>query len=99
MTKRRRYAVEKYKNKFISKNLTWSGIGRKNSINMIGLLSQQVFSAKKISRISIIFPLKDFYNKLRVSGYIHPKKNRSIGKILLINVADHEIIKLLLQNM
>jgi len=93
LANRRKSVVEKYKNKFVSKNLVWTGISRKDSKNIIGLLSRQVFSVKKISKIFLIFPLKDFYNKLRVLGYIHAKKNRSIGKISLINVTDYEIIK------
>lgn len=90
---RRKLAVEKYKKKFVNKNLVWSGISSIDSVRMVDLLSSDIFSCKKISKISIIFPLKDFYYKLRKLGYIHPKKNHSIGKISLINIADYEIIK------
>lgn len=93
LTNRRKLAVEQYKKKSVSKNLVWSYNSRRDFIRTVDLLSLQVFSIQMTCKISIKFLLKDFCNKLRDLGYIHFKKNCSIGKISLINFADHEIIK------
>jgi len=93
LVNRRKSAVEQYKKKSVSKNLVWSRISSRDFMHIVDLLSLQVFKVKTTHKISITFPLKDFYNKLRELGYIHPKKTRSIGKTSLINLADHEIIK------
>jgi hypothetical protein len=93
LANRRRSAIEQYKQKFVSKNSVWPLTSHKEFMRMVNLLSLQVFSVKMTHKISMIFSLKDFYNKLRKLGYIHPKKNCSIGKTTLINFADHEIIK------
>lgn len=93
LANRRKLAVKKHKKESVSKNLVRSRITRKDFTYIVDLLSLQVFNAKMTHKISIRFPYKNFYNKLKNLNYIHAKKNCSISKISLINFADYEIIK------
>jgi retron-type reverse transcriptase len=92
LTGRRKTALEHYEKKSINKNSVWSRISSDEFTRTIDLISLQTLNYEAARQISIKFSRKDFYNKLRDLGYVHPKKNRSIGKTALIKLADHEII-------
>ena len=92
LTDGRKTALEHYEKRSINKNSVGSRISEDGFTKTMDLISLETLNYEAARQISIKFSRKDFYNKLRDLGYVHPKKNRSIGKTTLIKLADHEII-------
>jgi retron-type reverse transcriptase len=90
--------VEKKRNKIISKFKT--NMNSKAVLNLEDkdLLKSSkelaIFGLQKSSpkRISINAPIDEVFAKLRLSGYVHPIKDRSIGNYRLSSHTDYEIV-------
>ena len=83
-TKMEENLLNKRKKEFFSKNF-----------NLVKANQKDFLKApinKSVRYISIRFPTKDFYDKFKNLGFIHPTKNHSIGKATLIYLADYEIV-------
>jgi len=90
--------VEKRRNKIISKfkiNKTPGSLLSKEEKDLLGLAKGLTILASdksSLRRISINAPVGEVFAKLRISGYVHPTKDKAIGNSHLGFHTDSEIV-------